>query len=262
MDLGLSGRIAIVTGGSRGIGRACAIQLAREGANVAIVARDAAKLAEVANELEALGVDALPVSADLSTAEGSAAAVEETVARFGQVDILINNAGAAGMAPILDLPTELIDSAIGLKLYGYLRMAQLVAPGMRERGWGRIVNIAGGAGSSPSESNFPTGLANIGVLNMTRALSDAVASDGVLVNTICPGMTDTDRGRELLGAQAQRRGVSIEQQLADTGARLPAGRIAEADEIARVATFLASDACSYVHSSSIYMDGGARRGTP
>ncbi len=262
MDLGLSGRVAIVTGGSRGIGRSCALELAREGANVALVARDEAKLAEVANEVEALGGEALPVVADLSTAEGCASAVEETVAHFGQVDVLVNNAGAAGMAPILDLPIETIDSAIGLKMYGYLRMAQLVAPGMRERGWGRIVNIAGGAGSSPTEANFPTGLANIGVLNMTRALSDAAASDGVLVNTICPGMTDTDRGRELLTAQAQRRGVSIEQQLEDTGARLPAGRIAEPEEIARVATFLASDACSYVHASSVYMDGGARRSTP
>ncbi len=262
MDLGLSGRVAMVTGGSRGIGRACAHELAREGASVAVVARDGARLAEVANELEAFGVNALPVAADLATAEGCAAAVEEAVEQLGPVDVLINNAGAAGMAPILDLPTDVIDSAIGLKLYGYLRLAQLVAPGMQERGWGRIVNIAGGAGSSPTEGNFPTGLANIGVLNMTRALSDAVASDGVLVNTICPGMTDTDRGRELLGAQAERRGVSIEQQLADTGARLPAGRIAEAEEIARVATFFASDACSYVHSSSIYMDGGARRSTP
>ena len=262
MDLGLNGRVAIVTGGSRGIGRACAHELAREGANVTIVARDGARLAEVANELEALGGNALPVAADLSTADGCAAAVAETAAQFGQVDVLMNNAGSASMAPILDLSTELIDSAIGLKLYGYLQMAQLVAPGMRERGWGRIVNIAGGAGASPTEGNFPTGLANIGVLNMTRALSDAVASDGVLMNTICPGMTDTDRGRELLGAQAERRGVSIEQQIADTGSRLPAGRIAEAEEVARVATFLASDACSYVHSSSIYMDGGARRGTP
>jgi NAD(P)-dependent dehydrogenase (short-subunit alcohol dehydrogenase family) len=181
---------------------------------------------------------------------------------FGGVDVLINCAGAAQGRPVLDLPTELIDDALGLKLYGYLRMAQLSIPHMRERGWGRIVNIAGGAGASPTAGNLPTSLANIGVLNMTRALSDAAAGDGILVNTICPGLTDTDRAREGQQARAEREGRPVEELLDDAGGRLPAGRIAQPEEVARVATFLASDACSYVHSSSIYMDGGARRGTP
>lgn len=262
MDLGIDGKVALVTGGSRGIGRACALELAREGASVCIVARDEAKLRVTHAELEALGVRAAWVSADLSNEEACRAAVAACEEALGPVDILVNNAGAAGAANVLELSTDLIDAGLRLKLYGYLRMAQLVVPGMRERGWGRIVNIAGGAGTSPTAGNLPTSLANIGVLNMTRALSDVVSADGVLVNTICPGITVTDRGRELQEGIARARGITIEEAFAEVGKRVPAGRVAEADEIARVATFLASDACSYVHGSSIYMDGGGRRSTP
>ena len=262
MELGLRGKRAIVTGGSRGIGRACAIELAREGANVVVVARDEALLDAVADEVRAFGVQAEGVSVDLSTAAGCESAVKACVQAFGGVDVLINNAGAATMQPVLDLPIEAIDHALRLKTYGYLRMAQLCVPYMQKTGWGRIVNVAGGAGTSPSAANLPTSLANIGVLNITRALSDAVSKDGILVNTICPGMTNTDRARTLARSQAERRGVDVEVVVAEMGKAVPAGRIAEAVEVARVAVFLASEACTYVHGSSIYMDGGGRRATP
>jgi NAD(P)-dependent dehydrogenase (short-subunit alcohol dehydrogenase family) len=133
---------------------------------------------------------------------------------------------------------------------------------MRERGWGRIVNIAGGAGASPTANNLPVSFANVTVLNMTRALSDAVAADGILVNTICPGLTDTPRARSVQALRAEREGRAVEELLAESGKTLPAGRIARPEEIARMACFLASEACSYVHASSIYMDGGSRRSTP
>jgi NAD(P)-dependent dehydrogenase (short-subunit alcohol dehydrogenase family) len=166
------------------------------------------------------------------------------------------------MEPILSLNTATIQDALDLKLYGYLRMAQLAIPHMRSAGWGRIVNIAGGAGTSPAAGNIPTSLANIGVLNITRALSDAVSGEGILVNTICPGITNTDRARDLARARAEREGRDIEAVVAEMGRGVPAGRMAEPEEIARVAVFLASEACSYVHGSSIYMDGGGRRGIP
>lgn len=259
MDLGLQGRRAIVTGGSRGIGRACAIELAREGASVCIAGRNRDALAEAR---KATGAPAVTVEADLSTQEGCERAVSACLGAFGGVDILVNSAGAARMKGVLDLPVDVIDEALRLKLYGYLRMSQLVAPHMKEQGWGRIVNIAGGAGTSPTAGNMPTSLANIGVLNVTRALSDALAPHGVLVNTICPGLTNTDRARDLARARAQREGRDLEEIVAEMGAAVPAGRMAEPEEVARVAAFLASDACSYVHGTAIYMDGGARRATP
>ena len=262
MDLQLDGKRAIVTGGSRGIGRCCALALAREGASVCVVARDRARMERVIEGVADHGAAGHAVAADLSTADGCRTAVERGAAALGGVDVLVNCAGAAQADDVLGLPVETIEDALALKSYGYLRMAQLVVPHMRRGGWGRIVNIAGAAGASPERGNLPVSLANVAVLNMTRALSDAVAGDGILVNTICPGLTNTTRARRLHAARAAEEGRDVDELIADAGRGLPAGRIAEPEEIAKVAVFLASGACSYVFGSSVYMDGGARRGTP
>ena len=172
MDLGLKGKRAIVTGGSRGIGRCCALALAREGAQVCVTARSQELLDVVVSEINGIGGEGYSVAVDLTSLEGCQMVVSATVEHFGGVDILVNCAGAARGADILDLPTELIDDALSLKSYSYLRLSQLVIPHMRENGWGRIVNVAGGAGTSPTSGNIPVSLANITILNMTRALSD------------------------------------------------------------------------------------------
>ncbi len=262
MDLGLKDKRAIVTGASRGIGRCCALALAREGARVCVTARTQALLDEAKNEIDRAGSRGCAVASDLTTWEGCCHVVNEAVRQWDGVDVLVNCAGAAKMADILELSTEVLDQGLALKSYGYLRMAQLVIPHMRRNQWGRIINIAGGAGASPTRGNLPLSLANIAVLNMTRALSDAVSRDGILVNTICPGMTNTQRARDLLRRKAQEEGLSAEEILRQIGRRLPAGRLAEPEEIANVVVFLASEPCSYVFGSSLYMDGGERRGTP
>lgn len=262
MDLGLRGRRAIVTGGSRGIGRACALALAKEGAHVCIAARTEEALNKVLAELEASGQTAHVVAGDLNREANCEKVVQETVDRFGGVDILVNNVGAARNADILELPPELITEALSLKTYSYLRMSQRVIPYMKENQWGRIINIAGAAGTSPSRSNIPTGAANITILNITRALSDAVAGEGILVNTVCPGLTNTGRARTQQGARAAREGRDVEALLRELGEALPAGRIAEPEEVANVVTFLASDVCSYMFGNALYMDGGNRRATP
>jgi NAD(P)-dependent dehydrogenase (short-subunit alcohol dehydrogenase family) len=204
----------------------------------------------------------LPVSVDLSTGEGCDMAVARCLDHFGAVDILVNCAGSAQQGPVLELTRETIDDGLALKFHGYMRMAQLVAPSMVERGWGRIVNIAGGAGTSPTATNLPTSIANIAVLNLTRALSDELSHSGVLVNAVCPGMTRTDRARRLKLAESQATGRDVDELLDEVAAATPAGRMAEPEEVARVVAFLASDACSYVFASAIYMDGGTRRSTP
>lgn len=262
MDLGLNGKRAIVTGGSRGIGRQCALALAREGVYVCIAARTQDQLNQVLAELEQIGPKAHAVTGDLNIPANCEKVVRETVDRFGGVDILVNNVGAARNADILELSPHLIDEALSLKTYSYLRMSQLVIPHMKENRWGRIINIAGSAGTSPTRSNIPTGAANITILNITRALSDAVAGDGILVNTVCPGLTNTNRARTQQGARAEREGRDVEALLGELGRELPAGRIAEPEEIANVVTFLASEACSYMFGSALYMDGGNRRSTP
>ncbi len=262
MEFGLKGKRAIVTGGSGGIGCASALELAREGARVCITARGERLLESVVNDLDTAGGEGMFVSADLTSIDGCKRVVNAAAEKFGGIDILINTAGAARGADVLDLDTELLSEALGLKTYGYLHMAQLVIPHMKKNGWGRIVNIAGGAGASPARGNLPTSFANITVLNATRALSDAVSGEGILVNAICPGTTNTQRTRDRLQARADKEGKSVDDLLKEEGRKVPAGRVAEPDEIARVVCFLCSEANSYIFGSSIYMDGGSRRGTP
>ena len=262
MNLGLEGKRAIVTGGSRGIGRCCALALAREKVKICITARTQELLEKVKNEIDQAGGKGYLVVSDLTTLEGCQKVVEKTTEEFSSVDILINCAGAAEGEDILTLSAQKIDQALLLKSFGYLRMAQLVIPLMKKNKWGRIINIAGGAGSSPDRSNMPLSISNISVLNMTRALSDAVSQDGILVNTICPGLTNTQRARDLQKERAIKEDRSIEDILKELGSKLPAGRLAEPEEVANVVTFLASDACAYMFGSSLYMDGGGRRATP
>jgi 3-oxoacyl-[acyl-carrier protein] reductase len=259
VELGLGGRTALVTGASRGIGRACVDALVAEGVRVFAVARDKALLSQLASDHD--GMVAFAV-VDLSTDDGCDDAYQQCEAAFGAPGVLVNCAGAAGMGNVLDISREEIDSALRLKFHGCLRMAQLVAPGMKAAGWGRIVNVAGSAGTSPTADNLPTSLANIAIHNATRALSDELAPFGVLVNVISPGLTLTDRARTLFAKAAAADERDPDELIADVAATLPAGRAAEVAEIARVATFLASDACSYVFGSVLYMDGGSRRATP
>lgn len=262
MELGLNGKRAIVTGGSRGIGKQCALALAREGVQVCIAARTQETLHQTLREINQAGSEGHAVAGDLTTPENCEKVVQATTDRFGGVDILVNNVGAARNADILELSPELIDDALGLKTYSYLRMAQLVIPSMKKNRWGRIINIAGSAGTSPTRANIPTGAANITILNITRALSDAVSGDGILVNAVCPGLTNTGRARTQQSARAAREGRDVEELLQALGQELPAGRIAEPQEIANVVTFLASEACSYMFGTALYMDGGKRRATP
>jgi NAD(P)-dependent dehydrogenase (short-subunit alcohol dehydrogenase family) len=268
MDLGIEGKRALVTGASSGIGRCCAIELAKEGARVCAVARNQQRLADVVNEITKAGGEAFSVSADLSTEAGCRDAIDAIATRWAGIDILVNVAGAAQNAHVLDeLTPAVIDDALGLKLYSYLRLSQMAFPYMTAQGWGRIVNIAGAAGTGPTAMNLPASFANVTILNMTRALSDVGVRDGILVNTICPGLTNTPRTREHRRVAAERAGravdeAEIEAEIARAARALPAGRMCEPEEVARVTCFLASDACSYVQASAIYMDGGARRATP
>jgi 3-oxoacyl-[acyl-carrier protein] reductase len=262
MDLGINGKVALVTGGSSGIGQCCAVELANEGAAVCYVARSPERLAVTQKLIEGVGGAGFAVEADLSTEDGCRHAFDACMERFGRVDILVNNAGSAQRSHVLDMPVSVLQHGIELKLFAALRMTQMVIPVMQAGRWGRIVNIAGAAGTSPAADNIPPGLANVGMLNLSRAFQDEVARDNILVNSICPGITVTPRAHARYSAQAEREGRTSAEVIAYEGSLLPAGRPCEPEEVARVVCFLASDVCSYVHASAIYMDGGARRATP
>jgi 3-oxoacyl-[acyl-carrier protein] reductase len=259
MDLGIAGRVAIVTGGSRGIGRAVAERLCREGASVALCARNPESLAEARRALEALGGPVLALEADLTEPTAAARMVEATAAAWGRIDILVNNAGAARGIPFDELTQELWLENLQLKLFGYLRMARLVLPHLRRNGWGRIVNVAGLAGLQPSPLAMPVGLNNAGILNVMKALADAEAARHILVTTVCPGPILTERQTRLLQDAARVKGISVESAQREATAAIPLGRMGRPEEVADAVAFLASERASYITGSLMIVDGGLHR---
>ncbi len=260
MDLGLTGRVAIVTGGSRGIGRAVAERLCREGANVAVCARDPVSLAEAERALLALGGGKVLTSpADLTDQTASERVVERTISAWGRIDILVNNAGAARGLPFDELTDDRWLENLRLKLFGYLRMARLVLPHLRRNGWGRIVNVAGLAGIQPGATIMPVGLNNAGVLNVMKALADAEAANNILVTTVCPGPILTERQSTLLQDAARAKGTSIEEAEREATGAIPLQRMGRPEEVADVVAFLASERAGYITGSVVLVDGGLHR---
>jgi NAD(P)-dependent dehydrogenase (short-subunit alcohol dehydrogenase family) len=260
MDLGLTGRVAIVTGGSRGIGRAVAERLCREGANVALCARSPESLADAERALRAIGGGkVLTVPADLTDPTAAERVVERTSAAWSRIDILVNNAGAARGLPFDELTDELWLENLRLKLFGYLRMTRLVLPHLRRNGWGRIVNVAGLAGIQPGPTIMPVGLNNAGILNVMKALADAEAANNILVTTVCPGPILTERQTTLLQDAARAKGTTVDEVQREATSAIPLRRMGRPEEVADAVAFLASERASYITGSLVLVDGGLHR---
>jgi len=265
MDLGISGRRAVITGGSLGIGRATAAALAAEGVDVAIVARDRARLERVADELSSgaasnAGGRVVAVAGDMGSAGDILRVVDEANAALGGIDILVNNAGSSPAGRIEDLEDEAWLKAFELKFMGYMRMCRAVLPAMRERGWGRIVNVIGGGGHSPRPGYILGGSYNAALFNFTRALGKSAAPDGVLVNGINPASIDTDRWQTLLAQRTAFEGRTAEEINAEVVADIPLGRLGRSEDIAALAAFLCSEQAAFIAGALINADGAAAGG--
>ncbi len=260
MDLGLGGRVAIVTGGSRGIGRAVALVLAREGAAVAIGARDEAALAATAAELAGeSGGCVLAVPTDVDRSEDVAALAAAVEARFGRIDILVNCAGTHRRGTVDDAAEADVEAQWRTKVLGCLRMTRAVLPAMRRRRDGRIVNVVGQAGRHPHPDRLPSGVTNAGVHALTKCLADALARDGIRVNSVTPQCIDTDLVRAINAREAGRRGIDEGAAAAGFTRANVLGRLGSPEEVASVVAFLVSDRAGFICGTSVSVDGGYQR---
>lgn len=252
MDLGLKGKVAVVTGGTEGIGKATALKLAQEGAKVAICARSPERLDKTADEIRKTGTEVLAIAADMSKAADIERFMQAVIERFGRLDILVNNAGTSARGKFLEVDDATWSADLELKLFGAIRCTRLAVPHMKKQGGGRIINITISSAKQPGAQSMPTSVSRAAGLALTKALSKEFAADNILVNTVCIGKIKSGQHER----RYTREGISAEQYYAQMARDVPLGRVGEAVEVANVIAFLASDAASYVTGSSINLDGG------
>jgi 3-oxoacyl-[acyl-carrier protein] reductase len=257
MDLGLSGKCAIVCAASKGLGRAAALSLAREGARVAICARSAGPLEQAAGAIrEATGSVVVPIVADVSQASDIERLVEGAARHLGAIDILVTNTGGPKSAPFTTLSDEDWREAIDSLLMSVVRLSRAVIPHMRRRGGGRIINVTSISAKQPVEGLVLSNALRAGITGLARTIANELAPENILVNCVAPGYTATDRVVELAEAAAAREGLTPEAVQQRTVERIPMRRLATTEEFAGVVTFLASGRASYVTGTTLQVDGG------
>jgi 3-oxoacyl-[acyl-carrier protein] reductase len=261
MELGLGGKVALVAGSSSGLGRAVAEELAREGASLVICARGEERLAAAREEITAgHGVEVEAVSLDLSKPDEVDRLVAVALDRFGRVDVLFTNTGGPPAGPFDSHGPEIWDTAVRQNLFSVVNLVRGVLPGMRERGWGRIVNCTSVAVKQPIDGLMLSNSVRAAVTGFARTLANEVAPHGVTVNNVLPGFTRTDRLGALAERIAEDRGVTVEDAYGQWEEAIPAGRLGEPPELGALVAFLASERAAYITGQSICVDGGWVRG--
>ena len=257
MDLGLKGKVALIAAASRGLGRAVAEELAAEGAPLVICSRKQETIDRVANEIsEATGCDVLGIAADVSNPDDVARLVNSAIERFGRIDILVTNAGGPPAGPFESFSLDQWEAATRLLLHSTVELARHVLPGMKERRWGRILNVTSIAVKQPVDNLILSNSLRAAVTGFARTLANEVASYGITVNNIMPGYTRTERVEELSRMMAEKEGISAEDFVARWEKEIPMRRIGAPGEFAALAAFLVSERASYITGTSIPVDGG------
>lgn len=260
MDLGLTGRVALVGGSSRGLGLAVARELAQEGCDIVLCARDGARLEAVRADIIAdTGAEVLAVPADLSDPAGVELVAGSAHDAFGHVDILVNNTGGPPAGTFESHSVEVWRAAVTNNLESVLNLTRSVLPGMKQRGWGRIINITSAAVKQPGENLILSNSVRAAVTGFGRTLANEVAPFGITVNNVMPGFTRTARLDQLAAHTAAARGTDTESVYAQWQREVPLGRLGEPAEFAALVAFLASVRASYITGAAIAVDGGRIR---
>lgn len=260
MDLGLHDKVALVTGGSMGIGKASALALAREGAHVAICARGKELLEQVAGEIaRQTGRTILPLVADLNREADAQRFVQTAVGHFGRLDILVNCAGSSPGGRLEHLSEDDWLQSLNLKFMGYVRTTKAAIPYMKEQRWGRVIQVIGNDGIKPIYFEITPGAANAAGINFTLAIAEELAPHGITVNAVNPGPVNTDRWWGLVRTMAREKGISEAEAQERAIRSIPLGRLCTAEEVADMVTFLASARASFVTGALISMDGAQRK---
>lgn len=258
MDLGVAGKVAIITGGSDGIGRAAAERLSAEGARVALVSRTQADLDRVASEIAAqTGNEVIGVAADVRDESIVKAMVEKVAAKWGRIDILINNAGTHAASTLAEMTNEEVENDFALKVIGAINCARHTLPYLKVNG-GAICNTTTPGGKASPGGSQPTSLARAAGISLTKSWSKELAADGIRVNTVCVGLLKSRQHQRRFEAMSKDRpGMSLEDMYTRMGSTVPMGRVGEASEAGDVIAFLCSERASYVTGASVNVDGGS-----
>jgi len=261
MDLGLKGKVAFVAGGSQGLGKAVAVEMAKEGARIALCALDDPELPKAVEEIKSLtGAEVIGIPADVADSEQARNFVRKGIDHYGTVDILVNNAGGPPSKTFLEIDDDLWLYGVRLNLMSTIVMTREAIPKMMEKRWGRVINMTSISVKQPIDGLILSNTVRSGVIGMAKTLSNELAPYNITVNNVCPGYTMTERVRSLAVVTAEKEGTTPEAVIQRWEASVPMGRLGTPEEFAALVAFLASERAGYITGASIQIDGGYYKG--
>ena len=260
MDMKLKGRVAVIGGSSKGLGKGCAVSLAKEGADIVLCSNDKSSLDETKAAIEGFGVTALPLMVDMSLKKDNERIIDETLKKFGKIDILVNNSGGPSSGTFFDFADEDWAKAFNDVLLYVIRLCRLAIPEMKKNKWGRIINLTSLVVKEPADTLILSNVFRTGVVSMAKTISKDLIKDNITINNICPGAFMTDRATELIAAAAKKNNTTSQEIIAGAVKTMPLGRYQTPEELGDLVAFLCSENARGITGTTVQIDGGIFKG--